>query len=228
MLVSVLRELTWCKHYLLPPFLFSVQMLPLFTMLFLMPHHRPPRNWELPFQAICVWASTFELVLCFTTSILMFQVVPLNLGRNPKQSISLLCTVFFMDSQFSRHFSRLHLLCRILLLTFSLVKRNMILMDPADFSFIFKTSLETICIQQLPWGLCPPFFTCYYHIILFFYSLHFLCISMFSNGNFFPIFNSLTMFIFTLQIKNVYVFVNALHFHLFFSVWWSLMCFFFF
>lgn len=161
-------------------------MLHLFTVLFLLSHHRPPRNRELPFQAICVWASTFEFLLCLTTSILMFQVAPLNLGRNPKQSISLLSTVFFMDSQFSRHFFRLHLLCRILLLTFLLVKRNMILMDPADSSFIFKTSLEMVFIQQPPWELCPPSFICDYHIILVFYSLHFLCIFTFSNRHFFP------------------------------------------
>ena len=71
-----------------------------------------------------------------------------------------------MDSQFSRHFFRLHLLCRSLLSTFSLVKRNMFLMDSADSPFIFKTSLEmAFFIYQPPWGLSPPFFICHYHII---------------------------------------------------------------
>lgn len=140
-------------------------MLQLFTVLFPLPHHRPPRNREPPFQAIYVWESTFEFLLCLTTSIIMFQVAPLNLGRNPKQSISLLSTVFFMDSQFSRHFFRLHLLCRILLPTFSLVKRNTLVMDSADSPFIFKTSLETVFfIYQSPGQMPLPSFICHFYI----------------------------------------------------------------
>lgn len=196
-------------------------MLQLFTMLFLLPHHRPPRNREPPFQAICVWVSTSEFLLCLTTSIIMFQVAPLNLGRSPKQSISLLPTVFFMDSQFSRHFFRLHLLCRIPLPTFSLVKRNMIVMDSADSPFIFKTSLEMVFfVQQLPWELPLPSFTCYYHIILVFYSLYFFCISMFSNRLFFHL-QLIDSAYFHTSNKNMHVFVNALYFHLCF------VCFFF-
>lgn len=141
-------------------------MLQLITMLFLLLHHRPPRNWEPPFQAVAVWVSTSEFLFCLTTSIMMSQVAPLNLSWYPKPSISLWSTVFFMDSQFSRHFFRLHLLCRILLPTYSLVKRNMLLMHSADSPFIFKTSLEMVFfIQQHPWELPHPSFICHYHII---------------------------------------------------------------
>lgn len=148
-------------------------MLQLITMPFPLPHHRPPRNWEPPFQAVGVWVSTFEFLFCLTTSIMMSQVVPLNLGRYPKQSVSLLSTVFFMDSQFSRHFFRLHLLCRIPLPTFSLVKRNMLLIDSDDSPFIFKTSLEMVFfIQQPPWKLPRPSFVCHYHIIFRSFNYH--------------------------------------------------------
>lgn len=144
-------------------------MLQLFTMLFTLPPHRPPRNGEPPFQAICVWVSTSKFLLCLTTSTTVIQVAPLHLGRNPKQSISLLPTVFFMDSQLSRHFFRLHLLCRILLPTFLLVKRNMLVMNSADSPFIFKTSLAMVFfIHDLLEKLPPPSFTCHYHIILVF------------------------------------------------------------
>lgn len=49
---------------------------------------------------------------------------PFHLDRNPKESISLLSAVFFMGSQCSGHFFRLHCLCRILLPVLSHVKRN--------------------------------------------------------------------------------------------------------
>lgn len=139
-------------------------MLHLFTLLFTLPHLRPPRYRDSPFQMICVWVSTFKFLLCFTTSMTVFQVAPLNLGSNPKQSISLLSTVFFMHSQFSRYFFRLHLLCSMLLPTFSFVKRNMLVMDSADSLFIFKTSLDMVFVTyHHPWKLSPLSFICHCH-----------------------------------------------------------------
>lgn len=171
-------------------------MLPLFTMLFLSLHHRPPRNRESSFQAVCVWVSTFKFLLCLTT--------PRQCPKHPhsllKDIPSTPSAVFFMDSQFSRPFFRLHLLCRILLPNCSLLKRSMIPMHSAYPPFIFKPSLEMVFIQWPPWELPPPSFTCWYCIILFFSSLGFLCISTFSSRHF-SIFNSLTQSIFILQVK---------------------------
>lgn len=199
-------------------------MLQLFTMLFPLPHHRPPRNWEPPFQAICVWVSTFEFLLCLTTSIIMLQVASLNLGRNPKQSISLLSTVFFTDSQFCRHFFRLHLLCRILLPTFSLVKRNIVLMDSAASTYILKTSLEMdFFTEQPPWELPPPSLTITISYSSF--NHHFFTASPSFLTGIFPNSNSLILSTCIIQIK-ICMHLSMLRiftFYFFCFFWWPLM-----
>lgn len=83
-----------------------------------LPEYKPPS------QPFSVLVSTFKFLLCFTTSRIMLPRAPFHPDRNPKESISLLSATFVIGSQFSGHFFRLHLLCRILLPIRSLAKKK--------------------------------------------------------------------------------------------------------
>ena len=130
-----------------------------------------------------------------------------------------------MDSQFSRHFFRLHLLCRSLLSTFSLVKRNMFLMDSADSPFIFKTSLEMVFfIHQPPWGLSPPFLICHYHNIIWSLNHHMFTSPSSLTDVFLSLIHWFNHF-HTSKCKCVFQCFTFLPFVGFLLIWWPLIFF---